>query len=317
MLSWEGQCKVDHYDVYHEVNGEMELETHGCGNDFVLGGSNEIHSLCMQGLQIYSDFRKPPGNKYMIKVYMIGNIEETTMLPYGMYGKVGTKFQAEYGEVISPKCPADLCKVTCPLKLSEISLYTQECASTANPSVSPTTNPTSSYPKLSRPDQACRSEIKNLGTSFKTAEQCIAAAKSDSRCTGSEIMWSSSYNYAWGCRCCSETQTCPAATSDYYSNSNWDTYEYRTCQTIPENVTPNKGCRYQSKYLGTSFSTPEQCMAAAKSDSGCTGGEIMWSDSYNYAWGCRCCSKHPTCPPGSSRYQSNNNWDVYKYEECS
>lgn len=194
---------------------------------------------------------------------------------------------------------------------------TTSSSPTANPSVSPTTNPTSSYPKLSRPDQACRSEIKNLGTSFKTAEQCIAAAKSDSRCTGSEIMWSSSYNYAWGCRCCSETQTCPAATSDYYSNNNWDTYEYRTCQTIPENVTPNKGCRYQSKYLGTSFTTPEQCMAAAKSDSGCTGGEIMWSDSYNYAWGCRCCSKHPTCPPGSSRYQSNNNWDVYKYEECS
>jgi len=117
MLSWEGECKVDQYMVYHDVNGVMELETHGCGNDFVLGGINEVHSLCMQGLQIYSDFRKP-GNKYMIKVYMIGNIEETTMLPYGMYGKVGTKFQAEYGEVISPKCPADLCKVTCPRKLS-------------------------------------------------------------------------------------------------------------------------------------------------------------------------------------------------------
>lgn len=128
MLSWEGQCKVDRYEVYQKVIGKWKkIETEGCGNDFVLGGSNEVHSLCMQGLQIYSDFRKTPGTKYMVKVYMIGNIEETTMLPYGMYGKVGTKFQAEYGEVISPKCPADLCKVTCPLKLSEISLYTQEC----------------------------------------------------------------------------------------------------------------------------------------------------------------------------------------------
>lgn len=126
MLAWEGECKVDHYSVYHDVNGVMELENNGCGNDFVLGGFNEVPSLCMKGLQIDSDFCKP-GNNYMIKVYMIGNIEETTMLPYGMYGKVGHKFEAEYGEVISPKCPADLCKITCPLKLSEISLFTQEC----------------------------------------------------------------------------------------------------------------------------------------------------------------------------------------------
>merc|ERR1712232_769470 len=82
-------------------------------------------------------------------------------------------------------------------------------------------------------------------------------------------------------------------------------------------VTPDKGCTYQSENLGTSYSTPEQCMAVAKAESGCTGNEIMWSNSYNKLWGCRCCSKHPTCPPASSRYHSNSKWDVYKYEECS
>ena len=165
--------------------------------------------------------------------------------------------------------------------------------------------------------QACRDVKKNLGL-FETPEQCMDAAMSDSVCTGSEIMWSDSYR-SWGCRCCSEHLTCPPATSDYYSNSHWDIYEHRNCRTFPENVEPNKQCIRQSKNLGAGFSTPEECMAAAASDSGCTGQEIMWSDSYSYSsssWGCRCCSENPTCKPDYSSYQSNSNWDIYRYEEC-
>jgi len=167
------------------------------------------------------------------------------------------------------------------------------------------------------PNQACRDEKKNLGL-FETPEQCMDAAMSDSECTGGEIMWSGwSVSYhSWGCRCCSEHLTCPPATSDYYSNRHWDIYEYRNCQTFPENVEHNKQCISQSKNLGTGFSTPEECMAAAASDSGCTGQEIMWSDSYSSSWGCRCCSENPTCPPDYSSYPSNSNWDVYRYEEC-
>jgi len=59
---------------------------------------------------------------------MKGNIG-TTMLPYGMVGKgVNGAPTPKYGNnVLSPKCPEVLCEATCPLKLSDISFYTQEC----------------------------------------------------------------------------------------------------------------------------------------------------------------------------------------------
>merc|ERR1712021_84529 len=60
----------------------------------------------------------------------------------------------------------------------------------------------------------------------------------------------------------------------------------------------------QKKNLGTGFKTPQQCLAAAVADSGC-GPSIMWSKSYNYAWGCRC------CVPGAT-YTKHNNWDIYQ-----
>merc|ERR1711862_1072079 len=119
-------------------------------------------------------------------------------------------------------------------------------------------------PKLSRPNQACTNEKKNLGTSFANVEQCIAAAKVDPTCSGSEVMWSDSYNKWWGCRCCSEHATCPAESSEYYDNSNWDVYTYRECRTLPNYVKPNKECRYKSKNLGTSFKSAMECMEAAK-----------------------------------------------------
>merc|ERR1712106_98128 len=62
----------------------------------------------------------------------------------------------------------------------------------------------------------------------------------------------------------------------------------------------------QKKNLGTGFKTPQQCLAAAVADSGC-GSSIMWSDSYNYSWGCRC------CVPGAT-YTKHNLWDIYQVE---
>merc|ERR1711956_144032 len=116
----------------------------------------------------------------------------------------------------------------------------------------------------------------------------------DSGC-GSSIMWSKSYNYAWGCRCC-----VPGAT--YTKHNNWDIY-----QTPPSGASkPGYSCEgaNQKKNLGTGFKTPQQCLAAAVADSGC-GSSIMWSKSYNYAWGCRC------CVPGAT-YTKHNNWDIYQ-----
>merc|ERR1712021_294731 len=62
----------------------------------------------------------------------------------------------------------------------------------------------------------------------------------------------------------------------------------------------------QKKNLGTGFKTPQQCLAMGVADSGC-GSSIMWSKSYNYAWGCRC------CVPGAT-YTKHNNWDIYQAE---
>ena len=70
-----------------------------------------------------------PG-KYIIKVSMMGIINETSILPYGMVGKdceTGMPSLPKYGQVESPKCPDILCEHTCPLKLSEISLLTKDC----------------------------------------------------------------------------------------------------------------------------------------------------------------------------------------------
>jgi len=63
----------------------------------------------------------------------------------------------------------------------------------------------------------CADQGGNLGTDFKTAADCWAAAQNDARC-GDAIMWSPTYNYSWGCRCCSPGGTGDENTDD---NQNW------------------------------------------------------------------------------------------------
>merc|ERR1711862_1033983 len=77
----------------------------------------------------------------------------------------------------------------------------------------------------------------------------------------------------------------------------------------------NLSCVHK-KNLGTSFLSPEECAEAAKDNPSCTGTEIMWSEKYNWTWGCRCCYEHPTCPADPSRYKANSNWDIYEYDKC-
>merc|ERR1712128_188950 len=62
----------------------------------------------------------------------------------------------------------------------------------------------------------------------------------------------------------------------------------------------------QKKNLGTGFKTPQQCLATALKTSGC-GPTIMWSKSYNYSWGCRC------CVPGAT-YTKHDLWSIYQAE---
>ena len=85
--------------------------------------------------------------------------------------------------------------------------------------------------------------------------------------------------------------------------------------SAPEPYTPvylsnaDGGCTKQIKNLGTSFATPNECADAAIADVNCIGDEIMWSDRYNYNWGCRCCA------PGSEYGGYNTHWAVYRYDE--
>ena len=128
-LAWDGDCMVDYYYVYEDLNGDGKLQDNEkccfrkCGNDFV----NADEMLCMEGLMITSESMQWKPAKYIVELFMKGNIG-TAMLPYGMLGKGANGMPVtKYGDVMSPKCPEVLCEATCPLKLSEVSFYTQEC----------------------------------------------------------------------------------------------------------------------------------------------------------------------------------------------
>ena len=130
-LAWEGDCMVDYYYVYEDLNGDGKLQGNEmccfpkCGDDFV---QKDELGLCMEGLMITSESMQWKPAKYIIAVFIIGDVG-TTMLPYGMIGKGanGAPTPKFGSNIMSPKCPEVLCEATCPLKLSDVSLYTQEC----------------------------------------------------------------------------------------------------------------------------------------------------------------------------------------------
>eukprot|EP00483_Globobulimina_turgida_P007561 UN07576 len=64
-------------------------------------------------------------------------------------------------------------------------------------------------------------------------------------------------------------------------------------------------CASQIKNLGN-IKNPEECAVIAATDPACTGNQFMFSDSYGYVWGCRCC-------PTSYQYGAHAHWDVYEY----
>jgi len=74
-----------------------------------------------------------------------------------------------------------------------------------------------------------------------------------------------------------------------------------------------KACR-TSEPLGSSFSSPYECAEAAKINPACTGREIMWRVKEYWKYGCMCC--YEQCPADPSNYYTDNNWDIYEYEEC-
>ena len=63
--------------------------------------------------------------------------------------------------------------------------------------------------------QACGVQHANLGTSFSTVGQCLAVALNTAGC-GRAVMWSTTHNSAWGCRCCTD-----GGFDGGNSNSNW------------------------------------------------------------------------------------------------
>ena len=102
------------------------------------------------------------------------------------------------------------------------------CDPTMAPTTIPTNNPTAypvqilniTYGRQCHPN-------RNLGTGFANKSQCATYAMEDPLCTTNVIMWSDSYNYAWGCTCCQEGAV-------YEDNPNWDLcrYGYGTCSIV-------------------------------------------------------------------------------------
>jgi hypothetical protein len=141
----------------------------------------------------------------------------------------------------------------------------------------------------------CASQGANLGTSHATPADCAAAAMADGRCHSlGTIMFSHAYNYAWGCRCCT--------TSDrhFNSNANWDVYQVLNAPPIapqPPTAPPlievpvvlvhaGYGCASQAVHLGTTHPTAGSCAYAALQEPTCHHlGTLMFSHSYNHAWG--------------------------------
>lgn len=125
-MSWLGDCRIEYYYVYEDVNGNQELDSEDvccwrqCGNDFTVEDDE-----CMDGLMIWTSsflHGSTPGI-YFLQLYVSGE-PGVTELPY-LAKKEGAPTQG--GIMESPVCPQVLCPATCPLKVSKITLYTKEC----------------------------------------------------------------------------------------------------------------------------------------------------------------------------------------------
>lgn len=79
------------------------------------------------------------------------------------------------------------------------------------------------------------------------------------------------------------------------------------------NITENRQCS-PNYNLGTTFANKSECAAAALVEPLCKTGEIMWSDTYNQHWGCRCCTI--TTSEGVV-YSDHNLWDLCTYGELT
>merc|ERR1711937_878448 len=66
-----------------------------------------------------------------------------------------------------------------------------------------------------------------------------------------------------------------------------------------------RACAKQGRYLGTGHDSPLSCLAEALQYPSQCAPMVMYSEGYNYAWGCRCCA------PGETSHSGNSNWDLY------
>merc|ERR1711862_649438 len=126
MMSWKGDCSIKKYDIYLDVNKNLELDVgvdakcfKHCGIDWLYKDSND-NDLCMVGLMLESRYMISGDNLYFFVITLAGEVGLTPM-QYGIFGG-GYK---EYDIVDSPVCSQSFCPVTCkdyPMKISEIQL---------------------------------------------------------------------------------------------------------------------------------------------------------------------------------------------------
>ena len=126
VMSWTGDCSIKSYDIYHDVNNNMQLDEgvdrkcfKHCGLDWISKDIDD-NELCMEGLMLEKSYIIRGDNIYFFVIKIAGEVDVAPM-QYGIFGG-GYK---EYDTVNSPVCSDNFCPLQCkdyPMKISEVDL---------------------------------------------------------------------------------------------------------------------------------------------------------------------------------------------------
>ena len=124
IMSWKGDCSIKKYDIYHDVNNNIQLDVgvdpkcfKHCGLDWV-SQSTDDNELCMEGLMLEKNYIVRGDNIYFFVIILADEVD-VALLQYGIFGG-GYK---EYDTVDSPVCSDNFYPLECkdyPIKVSEV-----------------------------------------------------------------------------------------------------------------------------------------------------------------------------------------------------
>lgn len=183
-----------------------------------------------------------------------------------------------------------------------------------------------------------RGYTRDLGSGFNSADECIQEARSNGRCTGNAVLF---YSSSYRCYCFTR---CDVPDSVYEFSNLYSLYQYGECTgspTVPRVCATRSPTRpptrpptpmpvaqagsnqedssfetvefsrrainsYYGKALGR-FSSPEECIVAARSDSECSLGVVSMAPRYATMFDCRCLNE------GQCEFRSSSHFSVYQY----